>query len=100
MSFNKFQKATSNKFGQIPTRRDIVPLTTFNEEEVISPFDMTPNEDFSSAICLAIPIWEVLKLSEEEYNEKYCPIPAVEEIILPLDEEEINPPFGVEETKE
>ena len=30
------------------------------------------SENMEVAITTAVPIWEVLKLSEEEYKEKYC----------------------------
>ena len=30
------------------------------------------SENMEVAITTAVPIWEVLKLSEEEYKKKYC----------------------------
>ena len=94
MSHNKFSKSTENKFGRIPNRRS--GLNAGVEEtgqEVISPFDipeadrMVYNETFNSAINKAVPIWEMLNITEEKYNETYNPTPAAAAVEEELKEE-------------
>ena len=101
MSHNKFMNASFNKFGRISAHRNVGEITEPSDNvETVSPFDIAGNDamkyssSFNSAIDNAIPIWEVLRMTEEEYNGVYNPPlpPVVEEL-----KEEVMPPPVVEE---
>ena len=49
-----------------------------------------PKTMFDDAICNAVPIWEVLKLSEIEYKEKYSKQRVVEEQAPPKETEGVD----------
>jgi hypothetical protein len=51
--YNKFQKTKTNKFGS----------------NKINPAGLTPT--MVEGLTTAIPIWELLKITEEKYNELY-----------------------------
>jgi hypothetical protein len=51
--YNKFQKNNANRFGT----------------NKINPAGLTPT--MVEGLTTAIPIWELLKISEEKYNELY-----------------------------
>jgi len=51
--YNKFQKTNTNKFGSNKT----------------NPAGLTPT--MVEGLISAIPIWELLKITEEKYNELY-----------------------------
>ena len=51
--YNKFQKTNTNKFGSNKT----------------NPAGLTPT--MVEGLTTAIPIWELLKITEEKYNELY-----------------------------
>lgn len=97
MSYNKFMRPTTNKFGRVPPRPEIIPPIVADPESGLKDFTASyVDEDFNTYINNAVPIWDVLKMTEEEYNNIYNPTPppVVEE--LPP-EEELTPPPPVEE---
>ena len=98
MSYNKFINSSMNKFGRIPARRNVGEITEpADNVEAVSPFDVVGNDtmnyssSFNSAIDNAIPIWEVLRLTEDEYNGVYNPPPppVVDEVVA-VDEVDPN----------
>lgn len=80
---SKFSKPTQSKFGRIAptsnaTKTEILEPTA--PEEVKSPFDgLTYNVNFNNAMNDAKPIWEILNITEEEYNRQYNQPKPVEE---------------------
>ena len=57
--YNKFDNVLENKHGLIPTKLDILSSTSIN-----------------NIMDNAIPIWNILGITEEEYRAKYSPIEA------------------------
>jgi hypothetical protein len=53
--FNKFEEVLNNKLGEIETKN-------------------TYSGHFDTAMAQAVAIWDILGISEEAYNIKYCPV--------------------------
>ena len=55
-NFNKFEEVLKNKLGEIETKNSYAG-------------------HFDTAMAQAVSIWDILGITEEAYNKKYCPVP-------------------------